>query len=446
MILSGIYIVALDVPLLQPEMIWMLAGERLAAGHHMYLDVLDDTGPLSAGIYWILHLMFGKSLLIYKLVGLLIILFQVIYINNLFIRYKSFDENTYLPGLVMVILFHASFDLITLSPALMGSTFVVIALGQLFSQTVLQKEGSDSILLVGIFGGIATCFHFPLVIFLPFMIVVGITVSGFSFNQLVLSILGYFLPLVGCALYYFWIDALPEFILEYILASRTSDVYTHVRYNELGILFATPVFFAIIGYSVGAIFKMITVNQQKQRQIMVIYLVFALLSIFLTNRKTPYQLTILIPGLTYFITQIFIYLKRGILLNVLFVSFLILIPLIGFSWITYKMNGNGIDRYATFVEEKHRITAGKSVLVLGDDLGYYHQAKLATPYLNYRLSKRILEDYDDFTNMAIAYQFFIKEKPEVVIDEEGVFQRLMERLPELEKFYEKESGGIYYKK
>lgn len=444
MLLFGtIYFWVLDVPLLKPELIWMMIGERMSEGFSMYIDIIDDTGPLSATVYWLIHLLFGKNIFAYKLFGGLVILFQITYINGLFIRYKSFDENTYIPALVLVVLFHFSFDILTLSPALMGSTFIVLALGQLFSQTVLQKDTSDSILLVGIFGGIGACFHFPLVIFLPFLIVAGVAVSGFNFNQLLLALLGYFLPIVGCGLYYFWIDGLQEFIIQYILTTRVIDVYYHVQFLDLMLLLIAPFCFAVVGYFIGTIYKLISVNQQKQKQLIILFLLFALLTIFLTNRRTPYQFVILLPGLTYFITQIFIYLQRGFLLKLFSTAFLISIPFIGFSWAYYQIVSGKIESYSVTFSEKHQETAGKSILVLGNDLGYYQGAYLATPYLNYNISKEILLDYNSFGKMADVYQDFLKEKPEMIIDADGVFEQLLEKIPLLKDSYLKKSEGIY---
>jgi hypothetical protein len=325
----------------------------------------------------------------------------------------------------------------------MGSTFIVLALGQLFSQTVLQKDTSDSILLVGIFGGIGACFHFPLVIFLPFLIVAGVAVSGFNFNQLLLALLGYFLPIVGCGLYYFWIDGLQEFIIQYILTTRVIDVYYHVQFLDLMLLLIAPFCFAVAGYFIGTIYKLISVNQQKQKQLIILFLLFALLTIFLTNRRTPYQFVILLPGLTYFITQIFIYLQRGFLLKLFSIAFLISIPFIGFSWAYYQIVSGKIESYSVTFSEKHRETAGKSILVLGNDLGYYQGASLATPYLNYNISKEILLDYNSFGKMADVYQDFLKEKPEMIIDADGVFEQLLEKIPLLKDSYLKKSEGIY---
>lgn len=446
MVYSGIYYFILQAPMIQPELIWMLAGERLSEGLHMYKDIVDDTGPLSVGAYWIIHLIFGRSLFIYKFLAAILIVFQVIYINALFIRYKSFEENTYIPAVVMLVLFHLSFDLLTLSPSLMGGTFLIMALGQLFSQTVLQKEGSDSVLLVGMFGGIAVLFHFPLIVFLPFLIVAGITISGFTFRQFILSLFGYFLPIFLCALYYFWIDSLPEFVLEYLFATRIVDVYAHVSLFYILIAFALPLVLAMIGYFVGLLFKMITVNQQKQRQLIFLYLIFALFSILLTNRQTPYQFLIILPALTYFITQIFIYLSHKRALAIFSVLLFVGVPIAGYSWLILGLQTEQLSTYIVETNSEHEISKGKSIVVLGDDIAYYKHASLATSYLNHKLSARILTDFDDYADMASVYQQFLIEKPELVIDQEGLFANLLVRIPLLAEIYQEKDTGVYYLK
>lgn len=418
----------------------------MAEGKHMYIDIIDDTGPLSAGVYWLCYLIFGKTVMSYKLLSLLVILFQIIYINTLYIRYKSFEENTYIPALVMVILFHLSFDMITLSPALMGSTFIVLALGQLFSQTVLQKEGSDSILLVGIFGGIAACFHFPLITFLPFLLMAGIVVSGFSFRQLILAIVSYLLPMTFCALYYFWIDGLPSFLNQFIISPRLIESYAHVSYRDLGILFSVPLFFTTLGFFVGLIVKSQTVNQQKQLQLTLIFLIFAISSLLLTNRRTPYQFIVIIPGLAYFITFLFVAFKKGMPIKVLSILFVFGIPLMGYTWIFLQVNSKKIYSYAIEPSDNHKITDGKKVLVLGEDLGYYHNATLATPYLNHRLSKVNLQDHTSLERTALIFQNFQKEKPDMIVDEEGVFEGLLEKMPLLKNQFTMVKPKIYTKK
>lgn len=433
----------LEIPLLQPELIWMLIGERMSNGYSMYVDIIDDTGTLSAGVYWVIHLAVGKSLLTYHAVAALIILFQASYINHLLIQYKAFEENTYIPALVMLVLFHLSFDFLTLSPALMGSTFILLALGQLFSQTVRHQDHPEPVFLVGLFGGIALCFHFPLMVFLPFLLAAGLIISGYSLNQLLLCLTGYFLPVILCGLYYFWIDGLREFLTGFIYSIRIIGVYHHVSYWDLAVLLALALVFTFAGFVLGFLAKRLTVNQQKQNQLVILYLAFSILPLLAANRLTPYQLIVLLPGLTYYISQIFIYLNRKKLTAVAFYTFLLGIPLIGYGWISQKLRSEGIKDYAVNADNRYDFTQNSSVLVLGQDLGYYRNASLAGPYLNYQLSKPVLAEYKNYPALTKIYLSFKEEKPEYIIDEEGVFAALLEHLPEIAADYTLEKEGIY---
>ena len=433
----------LEIPLLQPELIWMLIGERMSNGYSMYVDIIDDTGALSAGVYWLIHLIAGKSLLAYHVVAALIILFQASYINHLLIQYKAFEENTYIPALVMLVLFHLSFDFLTLSPSLMGSTFILLALGQLFSQTVRHQDQPEPVFLVGLFGGIALCFHFPLMVFLPFFLAAGLIISGYNLHQLLLCLTGYFLPIILCALYYFWIDGFSEFITGFVYSIRIVDVYRHVAYSDLASLLGLALFFTFWGFVLGFLTKRLTVNQQKQNQLIILYLVFAILPLVAANRLTPYQLVVLLPGLTYYISQIFIYLNRKRLTAFAFYAFLLGVPSTGYVWLSQKLSSGGIDHYAVNIDNRYDFTDNSTVLVLGQDLGYYRNASLAGPYLNYQLSKPVLAEYKNYPALTKIYLAFKNEKPEYVIDEEGTFAALLEHLPELAAGYALEAEGVY---
>ncbi|HAS59261.1 MAG TPA: hypothetical protein DCS64_12355, partial [Algoriphagus sp.] len=209
---SLIYILFSDFPITATQLNWMLLGERLGNGVFLYQHIIDDTGPLSAGLFSLLDFLFGRNPLMLEILGRILVLFQVVFWNNVLIKYRVYDENTYLPAIIMLALFHISFDTLSLSPALLGSTFLVLALSKLFSQTVLQKDSTESTLLIGIYGGLATGFHPIYVVFLPYMILVGIAISGFSFRQLMLSLMGYLLPILLISVFYYWNNGLDEAI------------------------------------------------------------------------------------------------------------------------------------------------------------------------------------------------------------------------------------------
>jgi hypothetical protein len=95
---------------------------------------------------------------------------------------------------------------------------------------------------------------------------------------------------------------------------------------------------------------------------------------------------------------------------------------------------------------EHAVSDGKKILVLGEDLGYYQKASLATPYLHYRLSKIHLENSQSLEQTAEIFQNFQEEKPEIIVDEEGIFRGILEKIPLLKDQFSLEKTNIYKKK
>lgn len=435
---SLIYILFSDFPITATQLNWMLLGERLGNGVFLYQHIIDDTGPLSAGLFSMLDFLFGRNSLMLEILGRILVLFQVVFWNNVLIKYRVYDENTYLPAIIMLALFHISFDTLSLSPALLGSTFLVLALSQLFSQTVLQKDSTESTLLIGIYGGLATGFHPIYVVFLPYMILVGIAISGFSFRQLMLSLMGYLLPILLISVFYYWNNGLDEAIEIWPLIF-VSEKYLYQPYLNWLILGGLPVLLALVGLFFSSVFRASTINQQKQRQLMVIWLFFAVLSIFFSKRQAGFQLVILLPGLSYLITPFFLTVKKSI---ATIAFYLLIIALPAFSW--WWMSEEVKKESDYFIKENSSAKYdGKGMMILGDDISPYLNGSFEGPFLNFHLSKLFLEMDRSLPQRAKLFQLIQSQRPSLILDQEGVFEKLLKDYPELAREYRLESNGIY---
>ncbi|MDF2156275.1 hypothetical protein [Algoriphagus sp. CAU 1675] len=439
LITTFLYLVFGQLPITSPQLDWMLLGERLGDGYFLYQDIIDDTGPFSAGFFFLVDFIFGRSPLIYEILGRILIFFQIYYWNRILIRYKVFDENTYVPSIVMLALFHFGFDMLSISPALLGSTFLLLALGHLFSQTVIQKDGSESTLLIGIYGGLATGFHPIYVVFLPFMIFAGIVVSGFSFRQLMLSLVGYFLPILLMSVFYFWKDSLDEAITIWPLIFF-SEKYHYQSYLDWAILGTFPLILSLVGYFYTSLLRASTINQQKQRQLILIWLLFAIAGIFIAKREASFQLVILTPILSYLITQFFLNVRKAPVLRIAF--FLLVIGLPVASWWYWEKKSQENTGY--FVQGPEKTSNTKQpLLVLGNDRSPYLNGSLDGPFLNFNLSKLYLSQERDLPQRARLFRMIEKQKPKLILDQEGVFAKILEDYPELSRQYQMTSPGVY---
>lgn len=443
LIIGFVLLVLFSFPITKPTLIWLLLGERLSQGFFLYQDVIDDTGPLSAGFFTGIFLLFGKNVIVFEILGRILVFIQIIYWNNTLIKYRVFDENTYLPSIIMAALYHYSFDMVSLSPPLLGSIFLMFALGQLFSQTILQKETSESPLLIGLYGGLATGFHVNFILFLPYIIFTGLAISGFSVRQLFLTLSGFVLPILLILVFYFWNDRLEDAleILPNIFTYETDEYQSLSSWLIPGIL---PLVLAILGFFLSVIFGGSTINQQKQRQLIILWLLFSFSVFFLVKKQASYQLLILIPGLTYLITQFFLYLKSKFIANFLFILLVIGLPIGGTAY--WKSRSELNETY--FVKQKNWKDEfeGKTFMVLGNDLSYYLDAQLGGPFLNYNLTKKFLMEEKTLEQKASIFSRIINQSPDVIIDEEGVFKNLIEDLPPLQELYFESEKGQYLKR
>ncbi|WP_217647277.1 hypothetical protein [Algoriphagus aquimarinus] len=423
-------------PLTNPQLTWMLLGERLGQGYYLYQDIIDDNGPLSAGFFTFMDLLFGRSQFAYEIIGRILIAFQILYWNSMLIKFKAFDVNTYMPAIIMAALFHFSFDLLSLSPALLGSCFLMLALGQLFSQTVLQKDTSESTLLIGIYAGLATGFHPNYILFLPYMIFTGIAISGFSFRQLLLSLMGYALPLLLISVFYFWKDGLEEAIQIWPLTflSEKYEYQSLINWLILGIF---PLLLAVVGYFIATVLRGSTINQQKQRQLVIIWLLFSAAEFFIIKKQAAYQLVILIPGLTYLITQFFLNIRKEFIAKIAFYLLVLGLPAASFWYWQQTIPGS------EYFVGKSKADYSGDILVMGDDLSPYLNSKLGGPFLNYRLSKLYLDQDRGLREKARLFQMLQKQKPSLVLDPNGDFEKLLRQFPALDAQYSKTSDGIF---
>lgn len=433
-----VYLFWSPFPITNPQLIWMVLGERLGEGNFLYLDVIDDTGPLSAVFFTVVDTLFERHRIVYDILGRLLIVVQITYWTSILSKYRMYDDITYLPAIIMLVLFHSSFDLLTLSPSLLGNTFLILALGLLFSQTVLQRESNESSLLIGIYGGLAAGFFPNYILFLPYMIVAGVGISGFSFRQLMLSLVGYFLPILLIGVYYFWNDGLKAVFNVWPLIFQ-SENYTLQSYENWIPLIGLPAMMALAGYVLSGVVRISTINQQKQRQLMVVWILFLVAEVFFLKIQAAYQLVVFIPAFTYLITQFFMYAGKGFFARLSIFLLVIVFPLFAL-WHSSSTIEENSDY---FVKESPPIEYPGTVMILGEDISPFLKSKMGGPFLNYKLSKLYLEQERDLPQRAELYRLLQSGKSNVILDENGLFAKLLEDYPEMKKQYTSPKPGVY---
>jgi hypothetical protein len=317
---------------------------------------------------------------------------------------------------------------------------LLLAFGQLFSHTVLQKESNESTLLIGIYGGLAASFHWNFVFFLPFIAFTGLAISGFTIRQLFLSIMGFLLPILLLFVFYFWKDGLQQALQVWPIG------FTYPAYEYQPALSwlapgTFPLLLALIGFIISSFFRGATINQQKQRQLIVIWLLFSTGLFFFVKNNATYQLVVFLPALSYFISQFFLQFNWKPLIRPAFFGLVLVMPILA-SY--YWAARTAVDTtYFVVATAETRLPQKTGVMILEDDPSPYLTNSLDGPFLNYNMTISYLKQEKTLPQKAQVFQMIRRQLPKQVLDKEGYFKNLLEELPALKEFYSETTPGIY---
>jgi hypothetical protein len=147
------------LPLLNTEVKWMVIGEALGDGQTMYKDVWDNTAPLSAGMYWLCHTLFGARVTGMRLLAFMFVFFQAVNFNVLVNGRGLYKEKTFVPGLLYAFTCWVSFGFFSLSPVLLALFPLHLLLRNLFKVDHLDSD--ENVFSMGFYIGLAALFFYP---------------------------------------------------------------------------------------------------------------------------------------------------------------------------------------------------------------------------------------------------------------------------------------------
>ncbi|MFY0650962.1 MAG: hypothetical protein JXQ96_02965 [Cyclobacteriaceae bacterium] len=430
------------IPMIIPELKWMLIGESLASGNLMYRDVWDFTGPLAAGTYAMIHLVFGKSLLAMRSISIVLVLIQSSIFNSLLLRNKALNSNTYVPALLYVLFMHISFDFMSLSPVLMGMTFVLLAIDHLFQR--MDNMTKDNLFVrMGLFLGLATLLYLPFVLYFLVIIVSLLVYTGSIFRRMFLMIYGFLLVLLSASLYYYWSDSLSIFRLQYFDSIFTLKAFNYFSTLEYIGLVAVPLLVFIISLIKTKTLGRYVNFQIKIQSVMLMFMVFGVLSILMTKELAIYQMIFFVPGMAFFCAHYLLALRNWIVSEAIFgiIAMLILLNMLFplKRWLFF----DEIVSYDSLVVKNapyNGITEGRSLLIIGDDISLYKNSALATPYLNWQFSKAHLQNLSYYDNLTEVFANFHQNSPEVIIDQKNIVPDLFRKMPTIALRYKKHNS------
>lgn len=429
-----------------PELYNQLVGQRMGEGFKLYSEIWAITGPFSGVVYGMIDLLFGKSQLTFQIVSLMVISFQCFLFNKMLLISKAFKENTYIPGVAYGILMSWFFDQYTLTPAILGLTFVLIAINGVLYHMDVKAKRDEQLLYIGLHLGVGILFYLPYVIFIPLILLGFLFFTGTIARRYVLFLYGALLPIFLGIMFYMFTGRLREVVMQYVYSLFDYPVTTYFTWLELSIVFALPAFLLL-----GGILKVIqgarlTVFQSNLSQFMILWLIFAAIYLFLTKIISPGYLVIFIPPTAFFISHYFFSFKKKWMAELLFLVFMAGPVLFNLGTIfNFFITSQYVNtsKYIVTKSPHDPLVAGKRILVLSNDLSPYLHSEVASPFLDYQLAQDVFTQPEYYDNLSLIADGFSADMPEVIIDPYEVMEPIFNLTPMLSRSYRKVNDGLY---
>jgi len=423
------------LPLSLPELKWLLVGERLSDGFTMYKDLYDHTGPLAAFIYKWLDFVFGRSRWVHLVVSTFLVTVQAGIFNRILLKNKAYDENSYVPAFLYVVLMSSVMDFFALSPQLMAITFILLSLNHIFRR--IDNVVTDELfLLSGIYLGVATCFYLPAAVFFVIFLLSFILFSSAVPRRLLLLVYGAGVVFVVIWAYFFWFGAGRDFLDDFFVEGVSKARIFYVSFMELlgigGFLLGVTLLSLTVLFSLR-----VTNYQQKMQQVMVSFMLAAFLVVLFSRDLMSADLIFFVPTTTFFLVHYFLGLRRKVWKVLM--PYLMVIGLLVYPNVWLRNNPPS----GLLVKPSEVKVPGNRLMGLGLDVADYEEYVLAGPFLDAEVSRKKMEDLHYYDEASGLFETLEQSAPDAIIDQWGDMAQIFERFPVFSAHYQETSPGVY---
>ncbi|HEY0741483.1 MAG TPA: hypothetical protein VGD40_08475 [Chryseosolibacter sp.] len=426
-----------------PELKSILIGERLNEGKSMYVDVVDNTAPLTAWFHESMESLCGRSILARHIVAFILIFLQAAYLGIMFITRKVFNENTYIPSFLFVLLFFVSFDTLALTGDLIGFSFLLLALNNLFKEIEFRVQYDETIFNLGLFISIASLFSFAFSIYILWVMIVLVFFTRSTPRKFLLLLFGFLLPHLLVMSISYLNDSLGKMWEYYYLANLTFKRDVLMSAGGILTISILPLAFLVISVVMLQREARLSKYQAQVLQIMFLWMGFTLVYFFYAKNVRPQNLIVFIPALALIFTHFFLSIRRRKFLELN--SWVLILGVITMGYLASFGKLNRVNYDKLVVKESARGLVDKKVAVLANDMSWYYHNQLGMPYLNWKLSQDVFLSPDYYENITEVYHHLNTDKPDAIVDPENLLVPFFNRFPQERLKYSKE-GDIYLKR
>lgn len=303
--LSAILLILLALALKLPVFFWP----------HPYTFI--QTAPLANTVFTFLQT-FPNYLFLSYVIAALLLITQALFLNYIVVQHGILYRDTFLPGLLFILINSLYPQQAELTPQLISNTFIIF----MFQRLCFLYESPNPLLIVldaGMHLGLALLFNYDVAVFLPFILISVVIFTSFNFRYLILSVLGITLPLYFAAVVFYLNNNLAS-VVEFTKHSLERTLLTSV-FGGYDLLIPAFILIPLLVISVFNLQLNFFRNKVKTRRILQsvgLMFLFGALGLIIENTNFIYALFYLSIPLSIVIAYYFISDKRSLLKELLF--------------------------------------------------------------------------------------------------------------------------------
>ena len=415
------------------ELRQFLIGQKISEGFILYQDIIENIAPLSAYTFSFIHLL-GIPLEGATYLGISLVLLQGFIFQSTIKRFDFFPNLGYFPFILLVSLFFISKETWTLSPSLLGLTFMLLA----WSEIIYQQRGltaNDRVFLIGIYIGIGSLFFLSYTFFVFWGLYALIGYTGVNLRQILLYLVGFLLPFFSFLTWLNYTENLGSLWNVFQESAFQFNWKNTENFTHIFITYLPGILVMLLGLYKLSTSGKIRANAQKAQQTNFGWLLISLLFLYTIPNYSKANLVVFNPAFCFLGLQIFALNKSKLYNELLFWTIALCI------FITHSVEKKN-DQLSYLPKPKLAIRNEK-LLVLGPQLEEYLSNKMSGPFVNWELSKFLFKDLNNYENVILLTNLFEKDPPTYIYDPELTFKNLQTKIPNIGLKYRESSRNLY---
>ena len=419
-----------------PELKGILVGEMMADGKQLYSEVWDSMPPLTAFVQYVLDLAFDRSTLPRHILSWGFIFFQAAFFGVLLINNKAFNESGYLPSFLFTLLCFFSFDTVSLTREIIGSSLLLLAINDLLKEIEFKKQRDETIHNLGFYLGLASISSFSYILFFFGTALILFFFTRVEIRRFSLFVFGFLLPHLLLNTWYFVNHNSDMLWANFYLPNMEFNNQSLVSLKSLLILGLIPIVFFALSLIMSREARL-TKYQTQILQVMLLWLVVGLIEVYFTRLRTSQSLIVCVPPLAYFISHYFLLIKRKTLAEIML--WVLLCGLITVNSLSVGKSTQVID-FSNLVIGQPKVYpwTDKKLMILDNSLAPYLSNRTSGYFLEWSLCSQVFEDPGYYQHILSVAHALEKDPPDVIFDPQDLMQDVFPFLPDAQKQYRKD--------